>query len=83
MALLSVVAGFTTFGVAARGLALTIQRRPIASGFVGYGASAVAFGAFGYFIHGVEQRQNELLKERKEVLLANRERRLAAQETSA
>ncbi|KAG0006082.1 hypothetical protein BGZ79_009364 [Entomortierella chlamydospora] len=83
MALLSVVAGFATFGMAARGLALSIQHRPIVSGFAGYGASAVAFGAVGYFVHGVEQRQNELMKERKEILIANRERRLAAQETSA
>ncbi|KAF9209888.1 hypothetical protein BGZ49_010418 [Haplosporangium sp. Z 27] len=83
MALLSAVAGFTTFGVAARGLALSIQRRPLVSGFAGYGASAVAFGAFGYYLHGVVQRQDELLKERKEVLLANRERRRAAQEASA
>ncbi|KAF9114443.1 hypothetical protein BGX27_010830 [Mortierella sp. AM989] len=83
MALLTAVAGFASFGVAARGLALSIQHRPIVSGFVGYGASAAAFGAVGYFVYGVEQRQNELLKERKELLLANRERRLAAQETSA
>lgn len=46
-------------------------------GFAGYGAAAVALGGVGYFVHNVEQRQNELLKERKEVLLANRERRLA------
>ena len=46
-------------------------------GFGGYGAAVVAFGGVGYFVHNVEQRQNELLKERKEVLLANRERRLA------
>ncbi|KAF9538921.1 hypothetical protein EC957_006034 [Mortierella hygrophila] len=77
MALISSVAGFATFGVAARAVALTIQRRPIISGFGGYGAAVVAFGGVGYFVHNVEQRQNELLKERKEVLLANRERRLA------
>ncbi|KAI1318179.1 hypothetical protein EDD11_007062 [Mortierella claussenii] len=80
MALLSTVAGFATFGIAARGLALAIQRRPVASGFGGYGISAIAFGGVGYFIHGVEQRQNELLKERKDVLMANRERRLAARD---
>ncbi|KAF9438623.1 hypothetical protein BGZ76_006368 [Entomortierella beljakovae] len=83
MAVLSVVTGFATFGVAARGLALSIQKRPIASGFGGYGASAAAFGAIGYFVYGVEQRQNELLKERKTVLLANREKRIASQEGSA
>ncbi|KAG0235556.1 hypothetical protein B0O80DRAFT_498170 [Mortierella sp. GBAus27b] len=82
MAVLATVAGFATFGVAARATALAIQRRPIVSGFAGYGISGVALGAIGYFAHGVEQRQNELLKERMETLSANRERR-AAQETSA
>ncbi|KAF9090454.1 hypothetical protein BGX29_005590 [Mortierella sp. GBA35] len=80
MALITSVAGFATFGVAARAVALTIQRRPIVSGFGGYGAAAVALGAVGYFVHGAEQRQTELLKERKAVLVANRERRLAAQD---
>ncbi|KAG0080487.1 hypothetical protein BGZ93_002935 [Podila epicladia] len=80
MALLGTIAGFATFGVAARGVALTIQRRPIASGFVGYGISAVAVGSVGYLVHGIEQRQNELLKERKDILTANRARKLAAEE---
>ncbi|KAF8938511.1 hypothetical protein BGZ58_000767 [Dissophora ornata] len=83
MALLTTVAGFSTFGLAVRGVALTIQRRPITTGFAGYGLSAVVFGSVGYFVYGVEQRQNELLKERKEVLSANRQRRLAVQEASA
>ncbi|KAG0199799.1 hypothetical protein BGX28_006990 [Mortierella sp. GBA30] len=83
MALLTSVAGFATFGIAARGVALSIQRRPLVSGFAGYGASAVALGAVGYFVHDIEERQSKLLKERKEVLTANRERRLAAQEASA
>ncbi|KAF9962036.1 hypothetical protein BGZ70_008146 [Mortierella alpina] len=83
MTLLTSVAGFATFGVAARAVALTIQRRPIASGFGGYGLSVLAFGGIGYFAYGVEQRQAELLKERKDVLTANRERRLSAQEATA
>lgn len=49
-------------------------------GFVGYGISAVALGSVGYLVHGIEMRQNELLKERKEILTANRARRLAAEE---
>ncbi|KAF9428686.1 hypothetical protein BGZ94_001477 [Podila epigama] len=80
MALIGTVAGFASFGIAARGVALTIQRRPISSGFVGYGIAAVAFGGVGYFVHGIEQRQNELLKERKDILVANRARRLAGEE---
>ncbi|KAF9922713.1 hypothetical protein FBU30_007154 [Linnemannia zychae] len=80
MALISCVTGFATFGVAARAFALGIQHRPLVSGFAGYGAAAVAFGGVGYFVHDIEQRQNELLKERKAVLVANRERRLGAQD---
>ncbi|KAF9916719.1 hypothetical protein BX616_003020 [Lobosporangium transversale] len=80
MALLATVTGFATFGVAARAFALTVQRRPIVSGFVGYGISATAFGGLGYLVYGIEQRQNKLLKERKEALTANRERRLVAQD---
>ncbi|KAG0007148.1 hypothetical protein BGZ65_003668 [Modicella reniformis] len=83
MALFATVAGFTTFGLAARGVALSIQCRPLASGFVGYGISGITLGAFGYYVHGAEQRQNELLKERMTALTASRERRLAARETSA
>jgi len=49
-------------------------------GFVGYGISAVALGSVGYLVYGIEQRQNELLKERKDILTANRARRLAAEE---
>ncbi|KAF9358603.1 hypothetical protein BGX34_008865 [Mortierella sp. NVP85] len=83
MGVLTTVAGFTTFGLAARGFALGVQRRPLASGFAGYGISGAVFGAVGYFVYGVEQRQNELLKERMTVLTANREKRLAAQESSS
>ncbi|GJJ73827.1 hypothetical protein EMPS_06185 [Entomortierella parvispora] len=81
MALLGTVAGFATFGVAARGLALTMQRRALSSEFVGYGVSAIALGGVGYFVHGLEQRQTELLKERREILSANRARR--AEEATA
>ncbi|KAG0305948.1 hypothetical protein BGZ98_003243 [Dissophora globulifera] len=83
MALLTSILGFSTFGLAARGFALSVQRRSLSSDFVGYGASAAVFGAVGYYMHNVQQRQNELLKERKEVLNANRERRLGAQEATA
>ncbi|KAF9582576.1 hypothetical protein BGW38_000042 [Lunasporangiospora selenospora] len=83
MALLGTVAGFATFGIAARGLGLSIQRQPLTSGLAGYGASAAALGAFGYYIHHLEQRQNEILNDRKQVLTANRARRLAAEEATA
>ncbi|KAG0258470.1 hypothetical protein DFQ27_004626 [Actinomortierella ambigua] len=82
MPLVGTVAGFATFGVAARAVALSIQRREITSGLGAYAASAAALGSVGYFVYGVEQRQNDLLKERKEVLIANRARRLATDESA-
>lgn len=33
-----------------------------------------AFGAFGYWAHGLEGRQNELIRLKKEQILKNRER---------
>lgn len=34
-----------------------------------------AFGALGYYFHGLEGRQNELIAHKKEQILQNRERR--------
>ncbi len=33
-----------------------------------------AFGGLGYYLHGVEARQVELIQAKKEQILANRER---------
>jgi hypothetical protein len=34
----------------------------------------VAFGGLGYYFHGLEGRQNELIAKKKEQILNNRER---------
>lgn len=37
-----------------------------------------AFGALGYYVHGLEGRQIELIKKKKEEIIANRERLAAS-----
>lgn len=44
----------------------------------GHAMLATAFGAAGYWFHGLEGRQNELIAKKKEQLLRNRERLAAA-----
>lgn len=39
-----------------------------------------AFGSLGYWLHGVEHRQNELIALKKEQILRNRERLTARNE---
>lgn len=39
-----------------------------------------AFGALGYYFHGLEGRQNELIAKKKEQILNNRERLAAGKE---
>lgn len=42
-----------------------------------------AFGAAGYYLHGMEARQEELIQKKKEQIIKNRERVLAAKEGSS
>jgi hypothetical protein len=39
-----------------------------------------AFGAIGYWLHGVQGRQNELIAHKKAQIISNRERLLAQRE---
>lgn len=51
--------------------------------FADLGGHALAMGAFGtlgYWLHGVEHRQNELIALKKEQILKNRERLAARSE---
>jgi hypothetical protein len=41
-----------------------------------------AFGGLGYYLHGLEGRQNELIAHKKEQILKNRERLQAHKEGS-
>ncbi|KAI3627016.1 hypothetical protein GLX27_001318 [Malassezia furfur] len=68
------VLGYAGFGFLARCYALGIQKRNIMDNFTGHVLFAGAFGALGYWLHGVKVSQQELL-ERKQKELS--ERRLA------
>ena len=45
----------------------------------GHAFLATAFGAVGYYLHGLEGRQNELIAQKKEQIMQNRERSAALQ----
>jgi hypothetical protein len=40
----------------------------------GHAMIMTAFGGLGYYLHGIEGRQNELIAKKKEQILQNRER---------
>jgi hypothetical protein len=46
----------------------------------GHAIAMGAFGALGYWLHGVQIRQNELIANKKEQILSNRERLASQQE---
>ncbi|WFD40118.1 uncharacterized protein MJAP1_003103 [Malassezia japonica] len=66
--------GYASFGFLARCYALGIQKRNILDNFGGHAAFAGAFGALGYWLHGVKISQQELLEKKQKELT---ERRLA------
>ncbi|KAG8982762.1 hypothetical protein FRB95_007604 [Tulasnella sp. JGI-2019a] len=72
MAVLSNVLGFAAFGVGTRMFQLGLQKRPLTAGPAAYAAAAAAFGAFGYWVDGVEIRQLQMIHEKEDML---RERR--------
>ncbi|KAL7420900.1 hypothetical protein Q5752_004854 [Cryptotrichosporon argae] len=83
MSLLANIAGFSAFGFGVRCFQLGLQKRQIFEAPVGHLVSAAAFGLVGYGVYYGEQRQNEMIAERKKVLQANRERELAAVASAA
>ncbi|KAI8379612.1 uncharacterized protein BYT42DRAFT_569402 [Radiomyces spectabilis] len=74
MSLLGSVSGFAAFGVLVRTYALGLQKRPLFSNPSGHAIAAAVFGGFGYYVHGLQQRQEDLIESKKEVLLKNRAR---------
>ncbi|KAG8931198.1 hypothetical protein FRC03_007354 [Tulasnella sp. 419] len=76
---LSTIIGFSTFGVAARMMHLTIQKRALSEGLHLYAASIVGFGATGYLVDEWETRQRVLIAEKHELL---KERRQSLQGTA-
>ncbi|PWN39272.1 hypothetical protein IE81DRAFT_326704 [Ceraceosorus guamensis] len=67
------VAGWAGAGFLTRCWALAIQKRNIFDGLGGHAAFMGAFGAIGYWAYGLEDRQLELIKQKKEQILRNRE----------
>ena len=64
-------------GIAVRAWQLGIEMRPLL--FTNpwlYTVYATVGGGFGYWLQGVELRQDKILKERKELLLEKRRRKL-------
>lgn len=74
MALASYVLGFSSLGLATRCWQLAIERRNIFDNFWGHLIAAGAFGTAGFYLHGVSERQQSALSERKQTLIDNREK---------
>ncbi|KAK3398984.1 NADH:ubiquinone oxidoreductase 10.4kD subunit [Sordaria brevicollis] len=70
------------FGLATRAWQLGIERRPIFSRNTlwGYPVFATIGASFGYWVQGVEVKQEALLQERKQAILEKRARRKARQQ---
>ncbi|KAI8881512.1 hypothetical protein K501DRAFT_222887 [Backusella circina FSU 941] len=81
MSVITSVSGFAAFGVLVRTYALGLQKRPIFSNPSSHALTAGVFGAVGYFVYNLQERQNQLIAARKEVMVKNRARaeELAAQ----
>ncbi|CAE6393892.1 unnamed protein product [Rhizoctonia solani] len=72
MAVLGNVIGFGAFGVAARAWQLGIQKRNLFQTPGAYLLSGGVFGAIGYWLVGVEERQVELITQKRKELGARR-----------
>ncbi|PKI85611.1 hypothetical protein MVES_000718 [Malassezia vespertilionis] len=64
--------GYAGFGFLARCYALGIQKRNIFDNFGGHIMFAGAFGALGYWLHGVKFYQQALLEKKQEELATRR-----------
>ncbi|WFD22979.1 hypothetical protein MEQU1_001663 [Malassezia equina] len=65
--------GYAGFGLLARCYALGIQKRNIFDNPGGHLAFAGAFGAIGYWLHGVKKSQEQLLEKQQQQLLERRQ----------
>ncbi|CAM0139677.1 hypothetical protein VKS41_009037 [Umbelopsis sp. WA50703] len=74
MTLVGSVAGFATLGFTVRAYALGIQKRPIFEGISGHFLTAGAFGAAGYWVYNLQNKQIEQIENKKKLLLSNRAR---------
>ncbi|CAO1616501.1 unnamed protein product [Sympodiomycopsis kandeliae] len=83
------IAGWAGVGFLTRCYQLGIQKRHVFDNFGGHVGFMAGFGALGYYFHGLTQRQEILLKDKQDEILANRQKvqerleaRKAAEETS-
>jgi hypothetical protein len=76
---------WSCFGVAVRWWQLGLEMRPFfqRKNLWTYPAFAAGFGSFGYWLQGVDKRQNQHLDERKKELLEKRARKAARDGDSA
>ena len=67
------------FGLATRAWQLGIEMRPFMTkkAWLGFPIFAAVGGSFGYWLEGVDKRQQELLAERKASIVEKRARRAA------
>lgn len=72
MAVLGNVIGFGAFGIAARAWQLGVQKRNLFQLPGAYLLSGGVFGAIGYWLVGVEERQVELIAQKRKELEARR-----------
>jgi len=74
------ILGWAAFGAGVRLWQLGIEMRPLfhKRTWIGYPIFASISGAFGYYIEGMEERQQKILEARKQRLL---EKRARAKET--
>jgi len=74
------ILGWAAFGVGVRMWQLGIEMRPLFErrAAIGYPIFASIAAAFGYYLEGVEDRQRQILEERKARLLEKRARHAVA-----
>ncbi|GAB5591024.1 hypothetical protein Unana1_05924 [Umbelopsis nana] len=74
MTLVGSVAGFATLGFTVRAYALGIQKRPVLEGISSHFLTAAVFGAAGYWVYNLQNKQIEQIESKKQLLLSNRAR---------
>ncbi|KAH9945137.1 uncharacterized protein BXZ73DRAFT_96126 [Epithele typhae] len=80
MTIFTTVAGFSLFGLAARVGQLGIQRRGLFENPAGHAIAVGVFGAAGYALHGMNERNEALLVKKRAEIAARRA--AAAEEAS-
>ncbi|KAJ1674855.1 hypothetical protein EV182_002425, partial [Spiromyces aspiralis] len=83
MVILTKVIGGATLGFAARTLAVALQGRPIFQKYGGLVAWAATGGALGFWYHFAQQRQLQVIEQRRIDLLGKRNKRHSEQQVAS